>query len=365
MINKTLFYILLIAAIFILVAWLFSDIFIYISISLVLATILRPLTNFISRTYIFKVNIPRIIAILFSFALVVGVISLFVLLFVPLVIEQTEVISKIDKEAVYQNLAGPLVSLEDFLIENNILEGDTESLNSGIKSTIIEFISNLSFRDILDNLLSFTGAFFVSILAIAFITFFLLFENGLVSRQMIAVVPNAYFEMFISALFKIEKLLSNYLIGLTLQMMAIFSVAALGLTIFGVNYAITIAVFAAVANLIPYLGPLLGAIFGIIVGVSTGGNFVFDNSTLILIVKIVSVFAAVQAMDNVIFQPLIFSKSVKAHPLEIFVVIFAAATLGGIPGMIAAIPVYTILRVSVMEINWAFRRYHVFQIKNN
>ncbi len=365
MINKTLFYIVLIATLFVLVAWLFSDIFIYISISLVLATILRPLTNFISRTYIFKVKVPRIVAILISFGLVALVISLFILLFVPLVIEQTEVISNLNKEVLYENLTGPLVSLENFLVQNGIIEADRISYNEGLKDSVIDFVSNINIQELLNNLLTFTGTVFVSIMAILFITFFLLYENGLLSRQMIALVPNAYFEVFISAVFKIEKLLSNYLIGLTLQMMAIFSVAALGLTIFGVNYAITIAVFAALANLIPYLGPLLGAIFGIIVGLSTSGHFAIDNTTLIIIVKIVSVFAVVQAMDNVIFQPLIFSKSVKAHPLEIFVVIFAAATLGGIPGMIAAIPVYTIIRVSVMEINWGFKRYQIFQVKTN
>jgi predicted PurR-regulated permease PerM len=288
---------------------------------------------------------------------------LFALLFIPLIIEQTEVLSNLNKEKIYENLSVPLLTIESCLIENNIIESSQERFNQGIKTSIVEFVSNISFKEILNNLVSFTGAFFISVLAILFITFFLLYEDGLLSRLIISIVPNAYFEMFILAMFKIEKLLSSYLIGLTLQMIAIFTVAALGLSLFNVNYAITIAVFAALANLIPYLGPLAGAAFGIIVGISTSGNFIIDNSTLILVVKIISVFAAVQAMDNIIFQPLIFSKSVKAHPLEIFVVIFAAATLGSIQGMIAAIPIYTILLVSVVEINWGYRRYNVFQIK--
>lgn len=364
MIYRTLSYLLLILLLFVLVAWMFSDIFIYISISLVLTTILRPLTNFISRIYIFKVKIPRLIAIFFSFGVVVGVSFLFVLLFIPLIIEQTEVISGLKFDVIYGNLSGPLVAFENFLIEHHIITGGSDSLNAGIKSTVFDFISNINFKDIFNDLLSFTGTFFISILAVVFITFFLLYEKGILRKQIIAIVPNQYFEMFISAIFKIEKLLSNYLIGLLLQMMAIFSIAALGLSIFGIKYAITIAVFAAVANLIPYLGPILGATFAIIVGVSTSGNFTLDQSTVIMMAKVVSVFGVVQATDNVLLQPLIFSKSVKAHPLEIFVVIFAAATIAGIPGMIAAIPVYTILRVSVMEVSSGFRRYHIFQVKN-
>lgn len=364
MVNRTLVFLFFLVAAFILMAWLFTSIFLYVSIALVFTTIMRPLTNFLSKSYIFKVKVPRALAILVSYALTVMVIALFVLLFIPLIIEQTEVLSKLSFDVIYENLSGPLVSLEQFLVDNGIMSAD-QGLTTSLKTTIIEFVSDVNFRAVLNNLLSITGSFFVSILAIAFITFFLLYEDGILRRQMIAVVPNQYFEMFISAMFKVEKLLSNYLIGLMVQMFSIFSVAALGLSLFGVNYALTIAVFAALANLIPYLGPLLGALFGIFVGLSTSGHFAVDQVTIILIAKIVSVFAIVQATDNVFLQPLIFSKSVKAHPLEIFVVIFAAATIAGIPGMIAAIPVYTILRVSTVEISSGFRRFHIFQPKGS
>lgn len=365
MIRRTLAFIIIVVVLFVFSAWLFSDIFIYLCISIVLATILRPLTNFINRTYIFKIRMPRVLAILVSYCAVIGVIFSFFLLFIPLIVEQVNVLSKVSFDEVYTNLSQPLVAIENFMIEYQLVSEDEHSLTETIRASVFEFVSNLNFRNIINNLLTFTGGFFVSVLAIAFITFFLLLENGLLSRRLIAVVPNQYFELFISAIHKIEHLLSNYLIGLVLQMMAIFSIAGLGLSIFGVRYALTIAVFAAVANLIPYMGPLLGAFFGIVVGLSTSEHFLFDQITVILILKIVSVFAVVQATDNVLLQPLIFSKSVKAHPLEIFVVIFAAASLAGIPGMIAAIPVYTIIRVSVIEIRAGFKSYRIFQVSKN
>jgi len=52
-----------------------------------------------------------------------------------------------------------------------------------------------------------------------------------------------------------------------------------------------------------------------------------------------------QLLDNFILQPNIFSKSVKAHPLEIFIVVLMGAKIGGIIGMVVAIPIYTVLRV--------------------
>lgn len=364
MINRTILFFIIILSLFIFSVWLFSDIFVYICISIVIATILRPLTNFLGRTYFFRVKIPRVVAILVSFAAVIGVGSLFVLLFIPLIIEQINVISSISFEEVYQQLSRPIVILEEFLIENHISGQDEHGLTGALRNSTFNFIKNINFQSIINNLLTLTSGVFVAILAVGFITFFLLLDNGIISRVMISLVPNQYFELFISAIYKIEHLLSNYLIGLLLQMLSVFSIVAIGLSIFGVNYATTIAVFAALANLIPYLGPLLGSMFGIIVGVSTGGSFALDNTTLILVVKIFAVFGVVQILDNVILQPMIFSKSVKAHPLEIFVVIFAAASLAGIPGMIAAIPVYTIIRVSVLEIKDGFNSYQIFQVSN-
>ncbi len=155
--------------------------------------------------------------------------------------------------------------------------------------------------------------------------------------------------------------MSNYLVGLLFQIFSIFCVAALGLSILGIKYALTIAIFAALANLIPYAGPLLGSAFGIVVGLSSSTLTANTNET-ILIIKIISVFAVVQLVDNLFLQPLIFSKSIKAHPLEIFVAIFAGATIAGVLGMIAAIPVYTIVRVISTELYTGYKQYHVFKI---
>jgi predicted PurR-regulated permease PerM len=106
----------------------------------------------------------------------------------------------------------------------------------------------------------------------------------------------------------------------------------------------------------------MGTIFGIVVGVSTG-DFSTDSDYSFLLFKIISVFAVVQITDNVLLQPVIFSKSVKAHPLEIFVIIFAGAKIAGILGMIFAIPVYTIFRVSILEFYRGYKSYKIFKIK--
>ncbi|WP_416866146.1 MAG: AI-2E family transporter [Imperialibacter sp.] len=361
MVRRMLLYLLLMLVFLVFISWYFSNIFIYLIFSLVLATLLRPLTNTIHQIHVLNSRIPRPIAIIFSFSIVIVVVTLFVMLFIPLFSEQVKVLSQISYDSVLTSVSQPFNSIEQFLIENKLTVQQEGFLFESIRESLFGLLSEVDFTLLLNNLISVTGGLLVGFLAVSFITFFLLLENGILRRQIIALIPNQYFEVFIAAMFKIEKLLSNYLIGLLFQMASIFSIASLGLSILGVKYALTIAVFAAVANLIPYLGPMLGASFGIVVGVSTSGDISLSQDLLIVVVKILSVFGIVQAADNILLQPLIFSKSVKAHPLEIFVIIFAGATIAGIPGMIAAIPTYTILRVSTIEVYAGFKGYQIFK----
>ncbi|MFY0601881.1 MAG: AI-2E family transporter [Cyclobacteriaceae bacterium] len=344
--------------------WYFSSIFFYVTLSMVITTVLRPMTNRISKLEFFNRAVPRPIAILISFSASIGLIVAFITLFIPLISHQIEIISTLDFDTLFVNVFNPVTSIEDFLIRNGLTTEKSGFLIEGIHDAVFSFFKGIHFTEVINGFISVAGNIFVGLIAVTFITFFLLYEDGIVRRQFISLIPNRYFEVFITALYKIETLLSNYLLGLLFQMVSIFTIASIGLTIVGVDYAVTIAIFAAVANLIPYLGPILGGVFGVLVALSTTGDLTFSNVTILLFIKVFSVFAVVQVADNVLLQPLIFSKSVKAHPLEIFVIIFVGATIAGIPGMIAAIPVYTIVKVSASEIYSGFNKYKVFKSKN-
>lgn len=363
MINKSIVQLLASIGIFLLLGWIFTNIYIYFLISIVISAILRPVVGFFNRLSVFQYTFPRSISVIASFIFLVSVITLFVSLFVPLISEQIRVISNLDFKVVAETLASPLSNIENFLIQNRLTSEGEGFMTASIRENLKQFVSGLDFGSILNNLISFTGSFFIGLLAVFFISFFLLYETGPIRKWFISLIPNKYFEVTIAAVSKTERLLSNYLLGLLLQMLAIFSIASLGLSILGIKYSLTIATFAAIANLIPYMGPLLGSLFGIIVGVTITPELVEFRDYLIFILKITSVFVVVQVTDNLIWQPLIFSKSVKAHPLEIFIVIFAGATLAGIVGMVLAIPVYTVVRVSFLEFYKGYKLYKIFKLQ--
>lgn len=360
--KRTIVYIILIIAAILVFVWYFTNIFTYLVLSLVLASILRPLVERIHATHFFNINPPRWMAIIVAYSTLLGIFSLFVVLFIPLISEQSAVISSLDYGEITQQAAGPIQSVEEFLIEMNLTDEEkTGFIVDTIKEELPKAVKQINIENVLNYVVSTASSLLISVLAISFITFLLLYEKGLLRNSIIANIPNRYFEVSIGALNKIEKLLSNYLLGLTFQVFAIFAIAATGLSILGVKYALTIALFAAFANLIPYAGPILGSVFGIIVGLSTGNDLITTNDYVFLVTKIIGVFSIVQLTDNIILQPLIFSKSVKVHPLEIFVIIFAGASIAGIPGMIAAIPVYTIIRVSVTELRKGYKQYYIFR----
>ncbi len=90
-------------------------------------------------------------------------------------------------------------------------------------------------------------------------------------------------------------------------------------------------------------------------GVASHITMDFSTVVIPLVFNMVLVLAITQLIDNVIFQPVIFSNSVRAHPLEIFVVVLAAGFAAGIPGMLLGIPAYTVLRVFAREFFYGFK----------
>ena len=123
---------------------------------------------------------------------------------------------------------------------------------------------------------------------------------------------------------------------------------SIGGLILGLPNAILIGFIGGLLNVIPYIGPLIGAAMASILVIVSHASLGID-ATLPLVYGILAVFAIANVIDNFLLQPIIYSNSVQAHPLEIFIVIIVGGSLYGPIGMILAIPVYTILRVIAKE----------------
>jgi predicted PurR-regulated permease PerM len=106
-----------------------------------------------------------------------------------------------------------------------------------------------------------------------------------------------------------------------------------------------IAFLCAVLNIVPYIGPLIASVLAAVLTMLSNLGSDFQTEILPTTIYVLIGFWLVQVIDNNFSQPIIFSKSVSSHPLEIFLVTLIAGFLSGILGMVVAVPLYTILKV--------------------
>lgn len=196
---------------------------------------------------------------------------------------------------------------------------------------------------------------FYAVLVIPFVMFFVLKDGKSIRRSMLRLVPNRYFEVTLAIIEKVETNLGRYFRGLLIQCVSIATVATILLSIVGLQYAVAVGIFTGLANTIPYFGPLMGFLAGTLVGIAQTGDFS-------LVLGVLVAMALTQVADNVFFQPIIFSRAAKAHPLIILLVVLVGAQLGGIVGMLVAIPLMTVIRVTVEQVLWSLRNYRTLQV---
>jgi len=196
------------------------------------------------------------------------------------------------------------------------------------------------------------GNFVIGMMSVFFIAFFFLREQGLFNKMVSGIVSDKHERKVIQAINESSTMLIRYFIGVLGQITIITIFVTVALSILGVKNALLIGFFAALMNIIPYIGPIIGAIFAAVITISSNLGMPFypvegmDQPTMLpLLIKVFIVFGVMQMLDNFILQPNIFSKSVKAHPLEIFLIVLIGANIGGILGMVLAIPAYTVVRV--------------------
>ncbi len=193
----------------------------------------------------------------------------------------------------------------------------------------------------------------VSMIMLAFITFFFLKDGRRIKKTLISWVPNRYFEMALIIVHKINAQLGRYIRGQLLVALIVGSLSIFALYLLEIRYYFFIGTLAGLANMIPYFGPLVGALPAIVLAFLDTGEFG-------AIVAVIVAFASIQLFENVFVSPFIVSKSVELHPLTIIVVILIGGHLLGIFGMLLAVPTASIVKVTTQELSWGLKSYRIF-----
>lgn len=317
-----------------------QSLLLYLFIAGVISLIFRPVVYFFKHRLRLGKNLSAFITLL----LIGGLFSLILWLFVPIVLEQSKNISEIDFEMVKTDLNELSIQASEYLGMEKINLIEAFKRTQFAKNFDSEFV--VSFVDVFVNNI---GTFFIGIFSVLFISFFLLKDERMISNAVTIFADEGEERRFLRVLEKVKELLSRYFIGLLIQttIMAIFYFALL--LILDVRNALAIAIICAFLNIVPYLGPLLGGVVMILVVVSNNLSVDFSSDLLPLLIKVLVGVGIAQLIDNIFSQPIIFGKSVRSHPLEVFLVIIIGGLLLGIPGMILAVPFYTTLKVISKE----------------
>ncbi|MDZ7756686.1 AI-2E family transporter [Rhodohalobacter sp.] len=228
-------------------------------------------------------------------------------------------------------------------------------LRENIEVLAEDFFNIGRFSDILSDLIGIFTNLFAAFLIIPFATFFFLKDGFKIRRDLLELVPNKYFESILTLIDKIETRLGHYFRSVALQCTIVGIASWLALSFAGLNNAASVGIAIGISNSIPYFGPLIGYILSITISIIETGDF-----SLVLPSIMAVLFA--QILDNVVLQPLIFSKSADIHPVAILFIIMIGAQTAGILGMLIAIPIATIIKITINQIVWSFNNYHIFRL---
>ena len=355
--DKLAKYILIAAGIGIICAllWFFRSVLAYILIAVVVSLIAKPMMGGLQKISIRGKKAPNWLLAALSLTLVTGTILALITLVVPLVSGIVKDVSVANLEATVKSIATPLADLNVFLRENFPRLGSDFRLEIAIGQEVQKLLNVSAFSSIIGSAASIITNVAVGIFSVMFIAFFFIKDNGLFTQIVCALVPDKHEETTEKALDDIEHLLSRYFIGVIIEIIGVALVNFLGLWLIarlGVNAALGIAFLTGILNVIPYVGPLMGIVMGTILGLMIApAGMAFWALTAILI----AVLFFTQLVDNFLYQPLIYSTSIKSKPLEIFIVLLIVGHIGGPLAMIVAIPVYTVFRVVAFRL---FRRYN-------
>jgi predicted PurR-regulated permease PerM len=312
----------------------------YVAIASVISLIGRPIVLFLERRLKFR----NTIAVIVSMAVLLGVFVGLVWLFIPLVVKQSHNLSLLNINELQSNVENLYIEIINYF---NIHQIDFEQ---SIKDS--NFLSKIDYSlipNFLNSVVSGLGSFSIALFSVLFISFFFLKDSRLFENGVLTFIPNNKESSWKNSTTKIKDLLSRYFVGLIFQILILFIIYTIGLLIIGVENAIVIAFLCALLNLIPYVGPLIGVLLMITLTMTSNLGSSFSEVILPKTFWVLIVFIIGQLVDNFGSQPIIFSKSVKSHPLEIFLVILITGILFGVIGLIIAVPAYTAIKVILKE----------------
>lgn len=319
-------------------------------VSILVTYLIAPCVHFLH-----KKGVPLTISIVIVYAALLAIISFFVAYLLPIVkLEFHRLIANMSTMSASLNhitsqwaltiqswlptTLKPMVEPEK-LSTQHIMQFMQNNSPSLVKNSMPGFLSGVrSMASIMG------GAILVPLLV-----FYILMDAGIYKESFVGCLPKAWRNGAVDLLRRIDYVLGKFIRGQLIVCVTIGFFVGLSLWLMGIDYAILIGVFSGIIDIIPYVGVAISYIPAFIIALLNKGPL-FAVFTII-------VLQGVHWLEGHIIVPAVIGRSVKLPPLTVMVALIAGAEIGGIMGMLVAIPVAAIARVCIefyVEKNPAF-----------
>ena len=349
-IDRLARYIILAATLAILagLCWYFKSVLVYIIVAFVVSLVAHPVMRLLRKIRIRGKSAPDWLLAILSIIIILGTLTMVVTQVIPVVTGIVRDASVLNSSVTVEG--NPLERVNDWIVGLFPSLGPDFDVITILIDKLKEVTNLSNLTAVLSSVTSFVTSLVVGLFSVVFISFFFVRDENLFRKIVCSLVPDRMEEKVGKALGDIEGLLSRYFVGLLIEMAGVALLDFLGLWIIarlGFSNALGIAFIAGILNIIPYVGPLVGEVVGVVLAVilKYGTGVGLGVNIWVFALVVLAIMFATQLVDNFVYQPLIDSTSIKASPLEIFIVILLAGHIGGVVGMLVAIPTYTVVRV--------------------
>ncbi|WP_221565748.1 AI-2E family transporter [Alkalihalobacillus sp. TS-13] len=314
---------------------LITTLFFPIVVSGVFFYLFRPVVKWIR-----KLKVPKVLAILIVYLAFAGVATGVFWTFGPVLQEQVKglvdgapELAEDFKEKMEDWKQHPAVSRllgSEMVKEGNLTERISGSIGN-ISSSISSHI--LSFLNILTNII-------IVIILLPFILFYMLKDGEKLPGSILRFLPEKHREEGLKILMDMDEALSGFIQGQLIVSVFIGTFVYIWYLIIGLDYALILALIALVLNVVPFIGPIIGTAPGVIVGLIQS-----PMTALYVILGVV----VIQQIESNLISPQVMGKRLDVHPLTIILLLLVASAIGGILGLILAIPTYAVAKVIVIH----------------
>jgi len=325
---------------------IFETLFISFFVAGVLFYLTFPLCDWLS-----KGKIPRPLAIVFVFLVIIGLLVLLGLATGPIVVDEFNKLMVSVPEKI-ESAERLIENLRDYPIFNAIIDFDAIDLDN-MTDRLADLASTAASSVVssVANLVDFLTELFLTVIIVPFLLYYMLRQKdqniipGLVDRY----VLGDYAGDINKTLAEMNKMLGSYFQGLAVVCFLVGVMAYIGFLIIGLEFALILAIFIMFTNIVPWIGPFLGAIPAVIVGL-------IDSP--FMMPQVIIVILIVQQLESLVISPQVMGRKLSLNPMAIILVVLVAGRLGGLFGIILAVPTFTALKIIINNI-YDYIRVHI------